>query len=109
MQTRRYAPHLAVVFLGFTTGTAFGQATGDREARIAWLTANAAPIRSIDPSRSADDFSDLEPIRRAIGDSRVVLLGEQSHGDGATFLAKARLVKFLHQRMRSGPIAPCVR
>ncbi|UCG51640.1 MAG: erythromycin esterase family protein [Candidatus Latescibacterota bacterium] len=27
------------------------------------------------------------------------MLGEQSHGDGATFLAKTRLVKFLHQEM----------
>ena len=87
------------MFLCLATGTVFGQATGDREAHIAWLSANAVPIRSIDPSRQSDDFKDLEPIRRAIGNSRVVILGEQSHGDGATFLAKARLIKFLHQRM----------
>lgn len=73
--------------------------TADRETRIAWLSANTVPIRSIDPTRQADDFADLEPLRAAIGNSRVVMLGEQSHGEGATFLAKGRLIKFLHQRM----------
>src|SRR5688572_18743770 len=84
--TSRCARRLATLLLCLTTGTAFGQATGGRDARIAWLTANAAPIGSIDPSIPDDDFSDLEPIRRAVGNSRVVMLGEQSHGDGATFL-----------------------
>jgi erythromycin esterase len=45
------------------------------------------------------DFGDLQPLKAAIGSSRVVLLGEQSHGDGTTFLAKARLIAFLHEEM----------
>jgi len=55
-----------------------------------------SPIRTIDPNDN--DFSDLEPIRKAIGDAQIVQLGEQSHRDGATFLAKARLVKYLHEK-----------
>jgi erythromycin esterase len=70
-------------------------ATGDEE-RVAWLKSHAAAIRSIDPNDA--DFADLEPFRRAIGDSRIVLLGEQSHGDGATFHAKTRLIRFLHEK-----------
>ncbi|HVG43276.1 MAG TPA: erythromycin esterase family protein, partial [Longimicrobium sp.] len=62
-----------------------------------WLKANAHPIRSL--SVADRDFSDLQPLKAAIGSSRVVLLGEQSHGDGTTFLAKARLIAFLHQEM----------
>jgi len=38
-------------------------------------------------------------MMKAIGNSRIVVLGEESHGDGATFLAKVRLIKFLHQKM----------
>jgi erythromycin esterase len=62
-----------------------------------WVRRNAHVVRSIDVGDR--DFGDLEPLRRAIGDARVVMLGEQSHGDGATFLAKARLIAFLHREM----------
>src|SRR4051794_12386632 len=64
---------------------------------VAWLQANAHPIRTL--SVSDRDFGDLQPLKAAIGSSRVVLLGEESHGDGTTFLAKARLIAFLHQEM----------
>lgn len=65
--------------------------------KVIWLHENALLVRSISPSD--DDFSDLQSLKEIIGNSRIVLLGEQSHGDGSTFLAKARLIKFLHQEM----------
>ena len=68
----------------------------DVDARVAWLKIHAAALKSIDPAD--EDFSDLEPIREAIGDGRIVQLSEQSHGDGATFHARTRLIKFLHQK-----------
>jgi erythromycin esterase-like protein len=55
------------------------------------------PFRSIDPAD--DDFSDLMPLVSSIGKARVVLLGEQSHWDGATFQVKVRLIRFLHTMM----------
>jgi erythromycin esterase len=57
----------------------------------------ASPVRSIDPADT--DFSDLGALKTAIGDARVVLLGEQTHGEGSTFLAKTRAIKFLHEKM----------
>ena len=68
----------------------------DRE-HVHWLEDHAARIDSIDPAN--EDFADLRPIADAIGDSRVVFLGEQTHGDGSTFLAKCRLVRFLHAEL----------
>jgi erythromycin esterase len=65
--------------------------------RVAWLKKHALAFRTIDPAD--EDFSDLEPLRKVMGEARIVQLGEQSHGDGATFHAKARLIKFLHQKM----------
>jgi erythromycin esterase len=68
---------------------------GDR--RAGWLRDHAVALRSIAPAD--DDFSDLRPLRSALGDARVVVLGEATHGDGNTFLAKSRLVRFLHQEL----------
>ncbi|MCU0355743.1 MAG: erythromycin esterase family protein, partial [Cytophagales bacterium] len=55
------------------------------------------PVASIDPTQT--DFRDLQFLKQVLKDRQIVLLGEQSHGDGATFEAKVRLVKCLHQEM----------
>lgn len=70
--------------------------------KVEWLKQNAVPI-SIDPTN--EDFKDLQPLKKIISDAEMVLLGEQTHGDGATFEAKCRLVKFLHQHMNFDVLA----
>ncbi|MEK7404680.1 MAG: erythromycin esterase family protein [Acidobacteriota bacterium] len=74
-----------------------GAAPQPDPARVASLKKTAIPVRSIDPEDA--DFTDLLPLRRLIGQARIVGLGEQSHGDGATLRAKVRLVRFLHEKM----------
>ncbi len=65
--------------------------------RARWVAEHAVAVRSIDPAD--EDFADLMPLVGVIGKARVVQLGEATHGDGATFLAKGRLIRFLHQVM----------
>ena len=45
---------------------------------------------------TANDYSFLENV---IKSKKIVLLGEQSHGDGATFDEKVEIVKYLHEKM----------
>jgi erythromycin esterase len=69
----------------------------DERSAVEWLRTNAASVRSV----QFDDtnYADLQPLRAAIGNARVVMLGESTHGDGTAFRAKARLVRFLHEEM----------
>lgn len=43
-------------------------------------------------------ISDLNYIGKAIGDSKIVVLGEQDHGDASSMLAKSKLVKYLIEK-----------
>lgn len=67
------------------------------DARVRWLQKHAVAVRTVDPAD--ENFRDLEPLKKMIGSAQIVMLGEISHGDGTTMLAKSRLVRFLHQRM----------
>ncbi|HRF60105.1 MAG TPA: erythromycin esterase family protein [Fimbriimonadaceae bacterium] len=61
----------------------------------AWLRMHAAPI----PDPDALSPQTERALERAIGSSRVVMLGELTHGDGTSFRLKTRVVKFLHRKM----------
>ena len=74
-----------------------GTGGGSLSDKVAWLAKNAVALRSIDPRD--EDFADFEPLKKAIGDARIVLLGETWTKDGAAVKAKQRLVRFLHEKM----------
>lgn len=61
-----------------------------------YVREHALPIASIDPDST--NYADLEVIGKAIGNARIVMLGEQEHGDAATFQAKTRIIKYLHEQ-----------
>lgn len=84
---------LALAAAAASLGT--GGHTEDR--RVAQLRGEAVALRSVEPGD--EDFSDLARLRSILANKRVVILGEAGHGDGAAFLAKARLIRFLHREL----------
>lgn len=58
---------------------------------------NQIQIHTIEPDST--DFTDLKLIGESIGNAKIVMLGEQDHGDAPTFLAKTRLIKYLHEKL----------
>jgi erythromycin esterase len=101
MQTRRHRStsndFMKKLILVFSLALAFPSLPAFADSLDSWLASNAIPLRTLDVAD--EDFSDLQPLMSAIGNARVVMLGEPSHGAGSAFAAKARLVRFLHVRM----------
>jgi erythromycin esterase len=62
---------------------------------VAELQARAAKLATVDPGAGMDD---LEAFGAAVGDARIVALGEASHGTLEFFQMKQRLVEYLVRR-----------
>jgi erythromycin esterase len=56
------------------------------------------PIQLLPISIKSEKVDDLEPLGKAVGNARIVQLGEQTHGDGTAFEAKVKIIKYLHQK-----------
>ena len=63
---------------------------------LEWLKNNLTIIKTV---QAESGFDDLEPLEQMIGDSRIVGLGENTHGSSEVFKMKHRLVEFLATKM----------
>lgn len=72
-------------------------AADEPDPRVSWLQEHAVELSTLDPA--ATGFDDLEPLKEILAGARVVMLGEATRGDGSAFLAKGRLIRFLHREM----------
>lgn len=87
------APFLLAAITIMTQSTLAAPPT---ETQINWLQKNAIAFNGASPT---DSTTDLEPLRKMIGDARIVSLGEGTHGTREFFQMKHRITQFLAAEM----------
>lgn len=65
-------------------------------AVVDWIKSSAIPLKS---AEAGNGFDDMQPIKRIVGDARVVGLGEATHGTREHFQLKHRMLEFLVNEM----------
>lgn len=69
---------------------------GNSQSIKKYVKENFNEVKSINPLDTV--YEDLKIIGEAIGESKIVFLGEQEHGDTKTIDIKIRLIKYLHEK-----------
>lgn len=83
---------LALALDGRTAGPVLPDQPAADPRIVDWIRQRAIPLRTADPDEPLDDLDALRPL---IGDRRVLLLGESTHGSAEFFTWKARFVRRL--------------
>jgi len=67
-----------------------------KDKEIGWLKTNCIKIKTV---QAESGFEDLQPLKKLIGNARIVALGENTHGTSEVFKIKHRLIEFLASEM----------
>jgi erythromycin esterase len=67
-----------------------------KKADLKWIREKAIAVDTSDP---ASGHADIDPIKDVIGESRIVALGEGTHGTKEFFRMKHRIVRYLAEEM----------
>ncbi len=79
---------IAVLIFSICAPTSFAQT----KTELKWLQQNTAELKR-------GEGYNFSALKKAIGNRRIVALGESTHGSGTYYHLKSELVKFLHKQM----------
>ena len=77
---------MAIIFSNFIL------AQPEDKAATGWLNKNVIPLKYV---KAENGFDDLKPLSDLIGDTRIVALGECTHGSSEIFSMKHRMLEYL--------------
>jgi erythromycin esterase len=97
---RPYVLAATVCLVGVLPDVGRAQQTSDAFER--WASARAIPLRTLEAD---GDAMDLVPLKSVVGASRVVALGEPTHGTHEPLAFRNRLMRFLVEQMGFTAIA----
>ena len=88
----------SILLSAFATALLSSPALGEEptDAQVKWTREHAIPIETVE---AGNGFVDLQPLKKLIGDARIVSLGESTHGSREIYQMKHRLVEFLATEM----------
>lgn len=69
---------------------------GDQKPIVEWIAAHAVRLKT---PEAGHGFADMQPLKKIIGDARIVSLGEATHGTREFFQLKHRMLEFLATEM----------
>ena len=61
-----------------------------------WIRQKAIPLKTVE---AGNGFADMQPLKKVIGNARIVSLGEATHGTREFFQLKHRMLEFLATEM----------
>src|SRR4051812_7322744 len=67
-----------------------------QDAVVDWVRTHAVPLTT---PVAGHGFADMQPLKKMIGDARIVSLGEATHGSREFFQMKHRMLEFLATEM----------
>ena len=70
--------------------------TRQEAAVAAWIRSTAIRLQTVEAGHG---FADLQPLKRVVGNARIVSLGEATHGTREFFQLKHRILEFLATEM----------
>jgi erythromycin esterase-like protein len=81
----------------WTAALVFSSAASAQDQTVtSWIRANAVPLKTVE---ARNGLADMEPLRKMIGNARIVSLGEATHGTREFFQLKHRMLEFLATEM----------